>query len=178
MIRSAFLTRRIHKLRIFLSKTHLLKPLSYSSSRYFCITRSRFTATTGDSKTNNFPFTQSEYLQSLHDTLEIISEKIDIMIDSGQLSSVIDNSDAEVDIELSDGVLTLNMGDVGTFVISRQTPSRQLWLSSPLSGPWHYTYDHIHKEWLCTKEGPKFFERMEEELSQVLNEQIKFKRLI
>jgi frataxin len=124
-----------------------------------------------------FPFSQSEYLHSLQHTLENISDLMDTMMDSGQLSALIDQSDAEVDIEISDGVLNLHMGDSGTFVVSRQTPSRQLWLSSPVSGPWHYTYDHVSKNWICTKGQLNFFERMENELSQVLGQNITLKRI-
>jgi frataxin len=126
---------------------------------------------------NEFPFTQSEYLQSIHDTLEHISESIDTMIDSGQLSGFMNSNNAEVEIDSSDGVLHLQLGDVGTFVISRQTPSRQLWLSSPISGPWHYTYDHKMKDWVCTKGGPSFFDRLEKEIGTAIGKNIKFMRL-
>ena len=33
---------------------------------------------------------------------------------------------------LQDGVLTVRLGDLGTYVINKQTPNRQLWLSSPV----------------------------------------------
>ena len=36
----------------------------------------------------------------------------------------------------ADGVLTVNLGgEQGIYVINKQTPNRQIWLSSPLSGP-------------------------------------------
>lgn len=42
----------------------------------------------------------------------------------------------DADVALSDGVLTVKLGqDKGTYVINRQTPNRQIWLSSPVSGP-------------------------------------------
>ena len=36
---------------------------------------------------------------------------------------------------LSQGVLTLNLGSHGTYVINKQAPNKQIWMSSPLSGP-------------------------------------------
>ncbi len=122
-----------------------------------------------------FAFTQSEYLSSLQHTLENISDMMDNMIDSGELKT---SPDQEIEVDISDGVLNLQVGSAGTFVVSRQTPSRQLWLSSPVSGPWHYTYDHVKKDWLCTKGKEGFFDRMDRELTQILGKSIHVKRLI
>ncbi|XP_022697403.1 frataxin homolog, mitochondrial-like isoform X3 [Varroa jacobsoni] len=42
----------------------------------------------------------------------------------------------DADVNLSDGVLTVMLGqNHGTYVINKQTPNRQIWLSSPISGP-------------------------------------------
>jgi len=38
------------------------------------------------------------------------------------------------------GVLTLTYGDVGRYVINKQPPNKQIWLSSPVSGPSRYDY--------------------------------------
>ncbi len=43
---------------------------------------------------------------------------------------------AESDITLTSGVLTVKLPEPhGTFVINKQTPNQQIWLSSPQSGP-------------------------------------------
>ncbi|EGT54939.1 hypothetical protein CAEBREN_28735, partial [Caenorhabditis brenneri] len=37
------------------------------------------------------------------------------------------------------GVLTVNVSKtVGTYVINKQSPNKQIWLSSPMSGPKRY----------------------------------------
>jgi len=36
----------------------------------------------------------------------------------------------------------------GVFVINKQPPSRQLWLSSPISGPLQFSYHRASNEWL------------------------------
>lgn len=38
------------------------------------------------------------------------------------------------------GVLTVRLGELGTYVINKQTPNRQIWMSSPVSGPMRYDW--------------------------------------
>ncbi|KAI5450800.1 Mitochondrial matrix iron chaperone [Naganishia albida] len=44
------------------------------------------------------------------------------------------------EIEYSSGVLTLGLGPHGTYVINKQPPNQQIWLSSPFSGPARFSY--------------------------------------
>lgn len=46
----------------------------------------------------------------------------------------------EVDVEYSAGVLTLLLPPQGTFVLNKQPPNKQIWLSSPISGPKRYDW--------------------------------------
>ncbi|KAL9270029.1 Frataxin, mitochondrial-like protein [Drosera capensis] len=39
------------------------------------------------------------------------------------------------DVDYGNQVLTLKLGDLGTYVLNKQTPNRQIWLSSPWSFP-------------------------------------------
>lgn len=39
------------------------------------------------------------------------------------------------EVVYSDGVLNVIFVDGKTFVVNKQTPNQQIWLSSPLSGP-------------------------------------------
>lgn len=55
-----------------------------------------------------------------------------------------------VDMDLVQGVLTLTIEATGKqFVVSRHSPSRQLWLSSPISGGLHFIYDEATGDWRC-----------------------------
>jgi frataxin len=57
--------------------------------------------------------------------------------------SGLDSSLDDVDINLSQGVLSVNLGpEFGnkTWVINKQTPNRQIWWSSPVSGPRRYEF--------------------------------------
>ncbi len=51
------------------------------------------------------------------------------------------------DVVSADGVVNLRLGSRGTYVLNKQTPTRQLWLSSPVSGPWHYEWVDGKQPW-------------------------------
>ncbi|KAG0280423.1 Mitochondrial chaperone Frataxin [Linnemannia exigua] len=51
------------------------------------------------------------------------------------------------DVEYQSGVMTLKLGDKGTYVVNKQPPNKQLWLSSPTSGPKRYDFDAEYKVW-------------------------------
>lgn len=42
---------------------------------------------------------------------------------------------------LQSGVLTLSLTPHGTYVINKQPPNQQIWISSPLSGPMRFSYN-------------------------------------
>jgi frataxin len=52
----------------------------------------------------------------------------------------IENTIDDADISYSQGVLNINLGALGVWVINKQTPNRQIWWSSPISGPRRYEY--------------------------------------
>jgi len=58
----------------------------------------------------------------------------------------------DVDVEYSAGVLTLNFPPTGTYVINKQPPNKQIWLSSPISGPKRYDFV-VQGEGQDSKEG-------------------------
>ncbi|KAL9127672.1 MAG: hypothetical protein Q9217_003499 [Psora testacea] len=46
----------------------------------------------------------------------------------------------DVDVEYSAGVLTLKLPPKGTYLLNKQPPNKQIWLSSPVSGPKRYDW--------------------------------------
>ena len=66
-------------------------------------------------------------------TLDAICELLDVLDYSD------DPSLADLDISYSQGVMTMKLGGTkGTWILNKQTPNRQIWWSSPLSGPRRY----------------------------------------
>ena len=118
--------------------------------------------------------TEKEYLEVLDHTLERVSSVLDPIMD--EMTTTLQDEE-EYEVESSgDGVMNIKCGSQGTFVVSRQTPARQLWLSSPVSGPWHYQYcpDNNEIVWKCTKQSLSFYNRLSKELSHVLKREIHF----
>lgn len=56
-----------------------------------------------------------------------------------KIADTIERFDIEcmIDVDLHDGILTLDT-EHGTFVINRQSAAKEIWLSSPISGPYHF----------------------------------------
>ncbi|XP_028619919.1 frataxin, mitochondrial [Grammomys surdaster] len=74
----------------------------------------------------------------------------------------------DYDVSFGDGVLTIKLGgDLGTYVINKQTPNKQIWLSSPSSGP--KRYDWTGKNWVYSHDGMSLHELLARELTKALN---------
>ncbi|KAI6133347.1 hypothetical protein EDD16DRAFT_1531321, partial [Pisolithus croceorrhizus] len=61
------------------------------------------------------------------------------------------------------GVLTLKLGQYETYVINKQ-----IWLSSPISGPKRYGYVRATNDWRYSRDGEELSAHMERELSETL----------
>ena len=115
-----------------------------------------------------------------NDTAERFLIAVGDAVEAGDYSAV-------RDVAESQGVLTI-VTTRGTFVINKQPPLRQLWLSSPISGPWHYDMasesvtppvpsgpltDPV--DWVDVKDGHSLRRRLTEELSSVIGQRITIK---
>ncbi|XP_077792056.1 frataxin, mitochondrial isoform X1 [Podarcis muralis] len=73
----------------------------------------------------------------------------------------------DYDVSFSTGVLTVKLGgSMGTYVINKQTPNKQIWLSSPSSGP--KRYDWTGKNWVYSHDGISLHELLAMEFSVAL----------
>ncbi|XP_036031602.1 frataxin, mitochondrial isoform X1 [Onychomys torridus] len=74
----------------------------------------------------------------------------------------------DYDVSFGGGVLTVKLGgDLGTYVINKQTPNKQIWLSSPSSGP--KRYDWTGKNWVYSHDGMSLHELLARELTEAFN---------
>ena len=76
------------------------------------------------------------------------------------------------DVEFGQGVLTILLGSEGTYVLNTQTPNRQIWMSSPVSGPWRYAWNPTNKKWTSTRDGHSLSERLSEEFTNIFGEPV------
>ena len=71
----------------------------------------------------------------------------------------------DFDFAAEAGVVTIALGDgKGTYVINKQGPNRQIWVSSPFSGPLRYDYQQGTKTWVYKRDGSAMHERLRDEL--------------
>uniref|UniRef100_A0A0N5C6Z9 ferroxidase n=1 Tax=Strongyloides papillosus TaxID=174720 RepID=A0A0N5C6Z9_STREA len=106
------------------------------------------------------PITELEFDRKSDEYLHKTCEYLDTLPD-------IVPCDNEYDVSYSMGVLNIKISDqVGTYVLNKQTPNRQIWLSSPLSGPkrydymkgdWVYKHDNVSLDQLLTIEFRDIF---------------------
>ena len=75
----------------------------------------------------------------------------------------------DYDATYSQGVLKVLIGGGGgTYVINKQSPNRQIWLSSPVSGPKRYDYTEERK-WVYSHDGVCLQDLLSEEFSERYN---------
>jgi len=60
-------------------------------------------------------------------------------------------------------VLTASLGAHGTYVLNKQAPNRQIWMSSPVSGP--VRYDLVGGRWVYHRDGHEMLARLRDEVS-------------
>jgi iron-sulfur cluster assembly protein CyaY len=53
------------------------------------------------------------------------------------IAAAIDESGADVDWTINDGVLTIDCADAGKLIVNRHTPSREIWVAAR-SGGFHF----------------------------------------
>ncbi|ESO88094.1 hypothetical protein LOTGIDRAFT_126633 [Lottia gigantea] len=106
---------------------------------------------------NQYEELADETLDSLTEYFEDLPDKI--------------SCDSDYDVIFGSGVLTIKFGEKhGTYVINKQTPNQQIWLSSPLSGP--KRYDYINGSWIYKHDGISLHHLLSTELSDILGENI------
>ncbi|KAI8461727.1 hypothetical protein BY996DRAFT_4573149, partial [Phakopsora pachyrhizi] len=106
--------------------------------------------------------TDQEYHYFSDDFLQRLSETLENLIES-------DNPEVNGwDVDYSSGVLTLSVGNNGTYVINKQPPNKQIWLSSPSSGPKRFDFDKDTKVWFYSRDGTRLKELLFEEIKTLI----------
>jgi CyaY protein len=74
--------------------------------------------------------------------------------------------DGDIDVDINGDILNIVTND-GVFVINRQPSLKEIWLSSPISGPYHFAYDG--KKWRSSA-GYELFLILSQDLQMSLGE--------
>ncbi|KAI0343897.1 Frataxin [Trametopsis cervina] len=97
-------------------------------------------------------------------TMETILDSLEAILD--------EEANPEYEVEYNSGVLTLKLGVHGTYVINKQPPNKQIWLSSPVSGPKRYDYDAQEDNWVYSRDKRPIGDLLNVEVSKALGREI------
>jgi frataxin len=95
-------------------------------------------------------------------TLSAIADKLDKFDESG-----------DIEVEYQGGIITITLDSGRQFIVNKHAPSQQIWLSSPISGGLHFSYDKIEKNWKLVN-GKELREILSSELKKLADIEIVF----
>ncbi|KAL3624710.1 hypothetical protein CASFOL_031378 [Castilleja foliolosa] len=107
---------------------------------------------------------EDEYQRLANSTIHDLLEKLEEYGDSVEIDGF--------DVDYGNEVLTLKLGSLGTYVINKQTPNRQIWMSSPVSGPSRFDWDQDARAWIYRRTKQNLIKVLEIELEKLCEKPI------
>lgn len=98
---------------------------------------------------------------------KIIDETLDELVDCVE---ALDSE--ELDVETSEGIVTIEFEDGVKLIVSRQSATDQIWLAEPRNG---WRYDYKGGNWICEKNGKELFAMLEALVSEKLGQPVKLR---
>jgi len=89
------------------------------------------------------------------------------------VEDVFEDSDLDVDLENSAGVLSVRFESGSQLILSRQESLRQLWLAAR-SGGFHFDYDEATRRWVCDASGDSLGELLARVTQEQTGEELAF----
>ncbi|MBT4934037.1 MAG: iron donor protein CyaY [Rhodospirillaceae bacterium] len=80
-----------------------------------------------------------------------------------------------MDVDLEAGILTIELENGSQYVINKQAPNQEIWLSSPLSGAKHFYFDEHQDTWIDTRAGEKLNDLLSNEMTTASGTAFSFK---
>lgn len=121
--------------------------------------------TTGEAALPSAELEMHKYHTAATRTLEHLQETIEAFVDARDDAS---------DVDFSGDVLNFSVPDRGTFVLNKQAPNKQIWLSSPISGPLRYDLDLDAVDWVCTRDRASLGATLSRDITQLTGHEIRF----
>jgi len=114
-------------------------------------------------KYSNFQFSMklnlNEYLKEINNALTHISDNVDAL-DSDAVECNYDGS----------GVLKFQITNEKKYVLNIQRPTQQLWVSSPVSGPYKFEFEIEKKCWIDVKNNLELYELLNKEINELFKQ--------
>ncbi|CAG8904603.1 unnamed protein product [Penicillium egyptiacum] len=115
------------------------------------------------------PLTPEEYYEYSEHYFNVLQSELEKAQEEG----------SDIEAEYSAGVLNISVPALGTYVLNKQPPNKQIWLSSPISGPKRYDWiiegDYMHEkqdsrpfvngQWIYLRDGSNLTELLNSELT-------------
>ncbi|KAJ5871790.1 uncharacterized protein N7529_004143 [Penicillium soppii] len=115
------------------------------------------------------PLTPEEYYEYSEHYFNVLLAQLETAQEEG----------ADIEAEYSAGVLNIGVSAIGTYVLNKQPPNKQIWLSSPISGPkrfdWIVEGDYMHEkqdsrpfvngQWIYLRDGTNLTDLLNSELT-------------
>lgn len=92
------------------------------------------------------------------------------------VENIFDDSDLDLDLENSGGVLTVRFDNGSQLILSRQAPLRQLWVAAR-SGGFHFDFDEEEGRWICDTSGEPLGELLARATHEQAGEALEFDEL-
>nr|KAF6484565.1 frataxin [Rousettus aegyptiacus] len=135
---------------------HCLNHMLNVKKQSVCVMHLRTTGTLSDPGSLD----ETTYEKLAEETLDSLAEFFEDLADKPYTFE-------DYDVSFGSGVLTIKLGgDLGTYVINKQTPNKQIWLSSPSSGP--KRYDWTGKTWVYSHDGVSLHDLLATEMTKAL----------
>jgi CyaY protein len=87
------------------------------------------------------------------------------------IERTIDTVDADIELERSGNVLTLEFENRSKIIVNLQPPMREIWIAAKAGG-FHYRF--VDGEWRDTRSGTEFFSALSEYSTQQAGEPVRF----
>ena len=117
-----------------------------------------------------------DYHRMIDHSLDTLTSQLEELMETQDIDALEEKApqgseEGEWDVEYATGVINVRLGSYGTYVINKQPPTQQLWLSSPTSGPKRFDYDTDKGVWFMYRDGELFLfhELLSRELSAVFD---------
>ena len=83
---------------------------------------------------------ESEFISLANQELQDILQKLEEQ-----------NQNDIFEIDMLDGILYIKLNNSSVYVINKHRPTKQIWLSSPISGGSHFSYGANIGQWVSSK---------------------------
>lgn len=98
----------------------------------------------------------TEFETLAEETLERIAETIETADEAG-----------DIDVDFHEGVLNISLESGKVFVVNKHSAMQQIWLSSPVSGAYHFEFDRGQSSWRSTRSDDVLLPLLQQELQKL-----------